>query len=127
VDTQRATEIQAVLEGIPLPATRSSLIEYARSQDATVADDLARLPDGAYDRLDLVGDRLLGRAPVPEALVRRPRAESGEPPGGPDYVEPAPHDTGAVRDDAPPDNPPQKTLETQSKAQKRQQKIQQGA
>ncbi len=127
MDTQRATEIQAVLEGVPLPATRSSLIEYARAQDGTVADDLARLPDGPYDRLDLVGDRLLGRAPVPEAPMPRPRAESGKPPGGADYVNPEPRDTGSVRDDAPPDNPPQKALEKQTKTQARQKKVQQKA
>ena len=127
MDTQRAAEIQAVLEGVPLPATRSSLIAYARAQDATVADDLARLPDDTYDRLDLVGDRLMGRAPVPVAPVRRPRAESGEPPGGPDYVQPKPRDTGAVRDDAPPDNPPQKALEKQTNTQKRQKQVQQKA
>jgi hypothetical protein len=126
VDTQRATEIQAVLEGIPLPATRRSLVAYARAQDASIADDLARLPDQTYERLDLVGEVLLNGTPEPEARSPLPSAESGEPPGGSDYLTPSPSDTGAVRDDAPPSNPPQKTIQKQSKTQARQKKVQQG-
>ena len=125
MDTQRATEIQAVLEGIPLPATRGALVAYARAQDASIAEELSLLPDGTYDRLDRVGEVLMNGAKEPDAPSLLPRAESGEPPGGSDYVTPSPDDTGAVPDDAPPTNPPQKALDEQSKAQSRQQKVQQ--
>jgi hypothetical protein len=45
MNTQRAAEIQAVLEGVPLPATRSALITYARGQSPSVAEDLQGLHD----------------------------------------------------------------------------------
>jgi hypothetical protein len=56
--------------------------------------------------------------------VEPPREESDLPPGGDDYVNPNP-DPGAVRDDAPPDNPPQKAIQKQSEALKEQQSRQQ--
>jgi hypothetical protein len=46
------------------------------------------------------------------------------PPGGDDYVNPKP-EPGAVRDDAPADNPPQKAIEKQSETLKEQQRRQQ--
>jgi hypothetical protein len=51
---------------------------------------------------------------------RLPRPESGEPPGGDDYLRPFP-ESGRVDPDAPPDNPPKKAIEKASKAQKKQQ------
>ena len=125
MDFQRATELQALLEGVPLPATREALVAYASSQDPAAAADLAALPEGEYDRLDAVGEALAGgRSKLPPA-VPLPRPESDRPPGGDDYLQPFPGDTGKVRDDSPPDNPPQTVLEEQSKTQKRQAAIQQ--
>ena len=34
---QRAAEIQVVLEGVPLPASKQQLVAYARSEDADAA------------------------------------------------------------------------------------------
>jgi Protein of unknown function (DUF2795) len=83
---QRAAEIQVVLEGIALPATRDELVRYAAQQDAEAAAVLERLPDRTYERLDDVGEELAPTKPVRAARVTRPHAESGEPPGGDDYV-----------------------------------------
>jgi hypothetical protein len=124
VNAQRAARIQAVLEGLPLPATRSQLLEYARHEDPEIVRDLEGLPDEEFDRLDAVGQllTLVPTAPQPENSV--PRPESGKPPGGDDYLEPFPADTGRVRHDAPRQNPPQKAIEQASQTQKRQQAAQ---
>ena len=120
MSTQTAALIQVVLEGVSLPATKAELVEYARREDPDAARLLEALPDREYRSLDEVGEAL---APVqprrsrPEAAV--PREESDLPPGGEDYVAPDP-EPGAVRHDAPPENPPQNALEQQSKAQNEQ-------
>jgi Protein of unknown function (DUF2795) len=120
VDTQRAAELQALLEGVPLPAHKQELITYARSQDDRAAEELASLPDREYRSLDEVGEALAPVQPSrPQADAAAPREESDKPPGGDAYVELHP-EPGAVRHDAPPSNPPQKALETQTKAQKEQ-------
>jgi hypothetical protein len=94
---QRAAEIQAVLEGVRLPATRDDLVRYAASEDADAAAVLSRLPDRSYERINEVGEELLRVQPRPPAPVPVPRPESGAPPGGDDYVNPSPR-SGAVRD-----------------------------
>jgi uncharacterized protein DUF2795 len=117
VDTRLAAELQVVLEGVPLPAHKRELVEYARSQDDGMAEELATLPDREYRSLDEVGEALAPVQPSrsqPAAAV--PREESDLPPGGDAYVDPHP-EPGAVRHDAPLENPPQKALEKQSKAQ----------
>ena len=120
---QLAATLQELLEGVPLPADRARLIEYARAQGAgeRELEALRRLPDRRYRSLDEVGEEL---APVqPQkgtADSQLPRDESGQPPGGDNYVKQDPT-PGAVRHDAPPDNPPQKALEEQTKTQKKQQ------
>lgn len=126
MNTQRASEIQAVLEGVPLPATRSRLIEYARAQDSSIVAELEGLPDAQFDRLDAVAELLTMRPSAAEPEGRPPRPESGKPPGGPDYVRPFPSDTGQVRLDAPPGNPPQKAIQQASTLQKEQQAEQGG-
>jgi hypothetical protein len=128
VDTQRAAEIQVVLEGVPLPATRQMLVDYALQQDASFAGDLRRLPDGEYRRLDDVGAALLDTRPAPRAAQRLPRPESGAPPGGSAYTATPSEDTetGRVRRDAPPNNPPAKALDQQTRTQKRQEARQKG-
>ena len=120
MDTQRAAEIQAVLEGIPLPATRSELIEYCRAQAPALAHELDGLPDEEYGRLDEVGELLTLVPAAPKPGDDLPRPESGKPPGGPAYLTPYPSDTGKVRHDAPRDNPPQKAIEQASQTQKKQ-------
>ncbi|HZQ83112.1 MAG TPA: DUF2795 domain-containing protein [Gaiellaceae bacterium] len=120
MNSQRAAQVQVVLEGIPLPATKSDLIAYARAQDPAVVSDLEGLPDELFRRLDEVGELLMRVPSAPKPGPRLPRAESGVPPGGADYLTPFPDDTGKVRHDAPPANPPQKAIEQQTKRQKRQ-------
>jgi hypothetical protein len=126
MNTQRASEIQAVLEGVPLPASRRQLLDYARAQDASIVRELERLPEETFDHLDAVGERLTVQpeAPAPPADTV-PRPESGKPPGGDDYLTAFPADTGRVRHSAPRDNPPQKAIEQASELQK-QQKQEQG-
>jgi Protein of unknown function (DUF2795) len=98
MNAQRSAELQVVLEGIRLPATRAELVAYARSQDPSFVRDLAALPDVSYDRIDAVGEVLYAQPKPPAAPAPAPRAESGLPPGGDDYVTPFP-ESGAVRKD----------------------------
>jgi hypothetical protein len=123
VDAQRAAEIQVVLEGIPLPATRDALVLYAQVEDLAAASALARLPDREYDRLDAVGDALMSPPAPPRVPTRLPVEESGLPPGGDAYTD-ASAVSGAVRRSAPPANPPQQTIERQSELQQEQQERQ---
>ena len=126
MDTQRATEIQTVLEGIPLPAKKSEVLSYATAQDPSVLRDLEGLPDEEFRSIDDVGKLLtlvVTRAHESDPL---PKPESGKPPGGDDYLEPFPGDTGLVRHDAPRANPPQAAIEKASKTKKRQKAEQDG-
>jgi Protein of unknown function (DUF2795) len=117
--------LQTLLEGIDLPARKRELIAYARREgDAAAVRLLERLPDREYASLDEVGEALAPvqpRSANPHAEL--PRDESGEPPGGDDYLnaDPTP---GGVRHDAPPENPPQKAIEEQTKTQSDQQEKQ---
>jgi Protein of unknown function (DUF2795) len=123
VHAQVAT-LQALLEGVDLPASRDELIRYARLHDSEgLATLLERLPEREYDRIDEVAETL---APVQPQRTRQtplPHEESDLPPGGDDYVKA--HSTpGRVRLDAPSDNPPQKAIEQQSRTQSAQKKRQ---
>ena len=89
MNAQRAAEVQAVLEGIALPATRDDLIAYAREQDSDVVRDLEGLPEQEYDRIDEVGELLTMQPSAPKPPDHGlPRPESGKPPGGDDYLTP---------------------------------------
>ena len=88
---QAAATLQVVLEGVPLPADKRTLIRYAREQraDERLLGRLATLPDREYSTLDEVGEELAPVQPSwrsPQADV--PRPESGAPPGGDAYVQP---------------------------------------
>ena len=127
-ETQRAAELQAMLQGIDLPATRGELLEYATAQEggASFRRDLEALPDREFRSLDEVGEQLARVQPAP---APRPLAvsheESDQPPGGHAYTDPR-AEPGAVRPDWPDDNPPQKTIEQQAMSQQTQQRRQQG-
>jgi len=123
--TQRAAELQTLLEGVPLPAEKQDLLDYARRYDPGAAADLERLPDREYARLDDVGQALAPTEPKRPSPEQLPRPESGKPPGGDDYLRPSPT-SGAVRPSAPAANPPKKALKKQTKTQKRQQHVQEG-
>jgi hypothetical protein len=121
VNGQRSAEIQVVLEGVKLPATRDELVRYAALQDAEAAAELGRISNREYESIDEVGEELTPRQPAHPSEQKLPKPESGKPPGGNAYLEPFP-ESGRVRVDAPPDNPPKKAIEKASKTQKKQQK-----
>lgn len=127
MNAQRAAEIQAVLEGIPLPAKREDVIAYGRHYDPSLAAELEGLPDQEFGRLDEVGELLTlsPAAPAPRQRPPIPR-ESGKPPGGPDYVVPFPADTGEARHDAPVVNPPEKAVQEATARREQQKRVQQG-
>ena len=115
--------LQVLLEGVPLPAQKRDLIRYAGEQERgqRFVRLLERLPDREYSTLDEVGEELAPVQPQSEQKdAEVPRDESGQPPGGDNYVKVNPT-PGAVRHDAPPDNPPQKAIEEASKTQNEQQ------
>lgn len=103
MSAQTSSLVQAVLEGVDLPATRRELIDYARRQrdGGTAASALERIPDREYESLDDVGEALAPAQPdrsSPQASA--PREESGLPPGGDAYTN-AEAEPGAVRPDGP--------------------------
>ena len=71
---QRAAVAQVVLEGIPLPATKKELLDYARRQDPPedVAAVLSTIPDREYERLV--------REPAPVGEGSPKAGERGEKP-----------------------------------------------
>jgi hypothetical protein len=100
VEHARVAELQVLLEGVPLPASRSQLLEYARHQDAEPwqVDALRRLPDRQYGWIDEAAEELLRVQPPREREEpHEPRATSGAPPGGDDYTNARP-ESGEVRD-----------------------------
>jgi hypothetical protein len=127
VDTQRAAELQVLLEGVALPAKRQELVDYASAQDEgeRFLADLRSLPDCEFRTLDEVGEELVHvQPPPPRDHLPLPRDESGQPPGGGDYTKPDPQ-PGGVREDWPEHNPPEKVLEQQTQIQQTQQQRQQ--
>jgi Protein of unknown function (DUF2795) len=124
VSFQQAAELQVVLECFALPAQKRELVEYARQEDESAARRLESLPERDYRSLDEVGEAL---APVqpgrPQPDEQVPHEESDAPPGGDAYLDPNPQ-PGAVRPDAPPWNTPDKQLQQQTEAQRRQQRRQ---
>ncbi len=123
MDSQRVAEIQVVLEGIALPATRDELISYARRYDSAAANQLGVLPSRSYDSIDSAAEELLRVQPASKQARQLPAPVSGFPPGGSDYLNPHPL-PGAVRESAPEDNPPEQAIEQQTKTQKQQSAVQ---
>jgi hypothetical protein len=102
MSTREAAELQVLLEGVPLPASKQELMDYARAEGGgRFAALLARLPDREFESLDEVGEELVPVQPQwsqPDA--HQPREESGLPPGGDAYVDPA-AEPGGVRQKGP--------------------------
>lgn len=93
-------ELQVLLEGVPLPNERSSLLRYALREGASGEQIalLQRLPERRYDNIDEVGEELVRVQPASEhEEPRSPHEESGAPPGGDAYTQPHPQ-SGQVRD-----------------------------
>jgi Protein of unknown function (DUF2795) len=100
---QEAALVQVVLEGVPLPAQRAELIDYAsRQQDSDrVLSLLLEVPDREYGTLDEVGEALAPvQPPAKRSRVHEPRPESGLPPGGDAYTD-AGAEPGGVRRNGP--------------------------
>lgn len=119
MDAQQTAELQVLLEGVPLPASRDMLLSYARAQDESAVALLEALPDREYARLDEVGEQLSQPATPPSPPDKLPRPESGKPPGGSDYLNPNP-ESGAVRPSAPRTHPPKAALQKQTELQRKQ-------
>ena len=102
MSTREVAELQVLLEGVPLPAERQELIEYAREQDDhRFAGLLERLPDREYGSIDEVGEELVQVQPDrSKPDPHQPREESDLPPGGDAYTS-ASADTGRVREHGP--------------------------
>jgi hypothetical protein len=96
---QRVAELQALLEGVALPATRSALLDYAARQPggASFRTELERVPEREYSSLDEVGEALVSVQPDRLRAAGEPRAESGPPPGGQAYTDVS-AEPGAVRE-----------------------------
>jgi Protein of unknown function (DUF2795) len=100
---QRAAELQVLLEGVPLPATRQELLEYAESTGGggSFRAELERLPEREFRALDEVGEELAAVQPrYSRSDARETRAESGAPPGGAAYTD-ASAEPGWVRERGP--------------------------
>jgi uncharacterized protein DUF2795 len=121
----QSAELQVLLEGVSLPASKDELIRYAREQEdaGTALQLLGRLPRREYRTLDEVGEMLAPVQAYSAGESPLPHEESDLPPGGDDYLNPAPV-PGGVRPDAPSANPPQQAIEEQTKTQKKQQRRQ---
>ena len=98
VELQKVAELQVLLEGVPLPNERSTLLRYAMHEGASGEQIavLQRLSDRRYDNIDEVAEELVAVQPAHEPDQTCPREESGAPPGGEAYTEKHPT-SGAVR------------------------------
>jgi hypothetical protein len=99
MEPARIAELQVLLEGVPLPNERSSLVRYAL-HDGASAEQIAllqRLPDRRYDNIDEVAEELVQvQPPYEHEEPDAPHEESGAPPGGDAYTQLHP-ESGAVR------------------------------
>ncbi len=87
-DAGKLAELQALLEGVDLPATKTTLVEYAHEHgaDAGQLETLDRLPEAEYASVDDVAEALRPVQPTTPAIPPSPpEPESGAPPGGDDY------------------------------------------
>jgi len=100
---QRAALLQALLEGVALPASREELIDYLARQDGgyELRMEIARLQDREYAALDEVGEALAPVQPSRDgSRPQGPEPASGLPPGGDAYTD-ATAEPGAVREKGP--------------------------
>ena len=98
MEQAQVAELQVLLEGVPLPNERSSLVRYALHEGATGEQIalLQRLPERRYDNIDEVAEGLVSVQPSFEQKPPTPHEESGAPPGGEAYTQLHP-ESGAVR------------------------------
>jgi hypothetical protein len=84
-------QIEAILEGVPLPATKQLLVHYAKREgDGELARRLKReldvLAKKRFGMIDEVGEALAPVQPSRTRMRRMPKPESGPPPGGHAYA-----------------------------------------
>jgi hypothetical protein len=86
VSSAERAHIEALLEGVPLPATRADLINCVkRHGDRHAVKLIKSLPDRRYSWIDEVGEALQPVQPKWARQRQVPKPESGLPPGGPAY------------------------------------------
>ena len=101
--SSRIAQLQVLLEGVPLPASRQELLRHARRERAGPGELalLEALPDREYSSIDEVAETLHPVQPVsPTQQPEQPNAESGRPAGGDAYTDPSP-ESGRVRERLP--------------------------
>ena len=88
--SSRVAEVQVLLEGVALPATKDELLHHARHERADGASLalLEALPEREYGSIDEVGETLQPVQPTsPRTQPDVPRPESDLPPGGDAYTD----------------------------------------
>lgn len=98
--SSRLAQLQVLLEGVPLPAEKQELLEYARGEGAGPSELalLEALPDRGYQSIDDVAETLQPVQPAtPTEQPEEPKPESDLPPGGEAYTDPSP-EPGRVRE-----------------------------
>src|SRR5581483_1651676 len=92
VDAREVAELQTLLEGVDLPAEKRELVRYAAALSGTPTQLrlLGGLAQDEYGTIDEVGEELFPGQPVrADEVPHQPREESGAPPGGDEYTNPA--------------------------------------
>ena len=82
-------QIEALLVGVPLPATRQELVDYARAQPSgsRAAERLLQIPDREYTAIQDAGEELEPVQPERSTpAIEPPKPERGLPPGGVAYT-----------------------------------------
>jgi hypothetical protein len=104
VSARDVAELQVLLEGVPLPAGKRELLDYAYAQDGhRLASLLRQLPEREFRSLDEVGEALRPVQPEwsqSDQHQPKAKAESGTPPGGAAYTD-ASAEPGWVREGGP--------------------------
>ena len=98
---QVAALTEAVLGGVPLPASKEDLLAYAEQQNppVEVREALAGIPEQEYRALDDVAEAIARVQPSfnpPDPGT--PKPESDEPAGGEAYTDPS-AEPGTIRDE----------------------------
>jgi Protein of unknown function (DUF2795) len=100
VDPADAAALKTTLVGVPLPAEKPQLLEYAVQQrtEPRLLEGLRTLPEEkTYESLDDVVEELLHvQPPRLDPDPHEPEEEAGAPPGGDAYTDKDP-ETGKVR------------------------------
>jgi hypothetical protein len=83
-------QIEELLVGVALPASKHQLVDYARAQPggSRAAERLQRIPDREYTAIQDAGEELEPVQPErsPTPAIEHPKPESGRPPGSDAYT-----------------------------------------